>query len=174
MKDFRTALSRSSIKLEPIDYKNYNLFVFNPLSANPTKWSSTLKQFVGILPTNCLTVFDHFVKLACKGLISNMSNVTFTYEETEHKSAIEGSRTAEISTVNNDIDCDNLYYTIIGKLIVGPGEVKRIAENRRVKEDNIIIEKTGHVGLRVWGELIEGISNGSICKISDNSTDFCT
>ena len=106
--------------------------------------------------------------------MSNMSNVTFTYEETEHKSAIEGSRTAEISTVNNDIDWDNLYYTITGKLIVGPGEVKRIAENRRVKEGNIIIEKTGHVGLRVWGELIEGISNGSICKISDNSTDFCT
>ena len=24
----------------------------NPLSANPTKWSNTLKQFVGNLPTN--------------------------------------------------------------------------------------------------------------------------
>ena len=41
----------------------------NPLSANPTKWSNTLKQFAGNLPTNCLTVFDHFVKLALKGLI---------------------------------------------------------------------------------------------------------
>ena len=39
----------------------------NPLSANPTKWSNTLKQFVGNLPTNCLSVFDHFVKLALKG-----------------------------------------------------------------------------------------------------------
>ena len=38
----------------------------NPLSANPTKWSNTLKQFVGKLPTNCLSVFDHFVKLALK------------------------------------------------------------------------------------------------------------
>ena len=45
-------------------------FVFNPLSANPTKWSNTLKQFVGKLPTNCLSVFDHFVGLALKGLIS--------------------------------------------------------------------------------------------------------
>ena len=35
-----------------------------PLSANPTKWSNTLKQ----LPTKCLSVFDHFVKLALKGL----------------------------------------------------------------------------------------------------------
>ena len=42
--------------------------VFNPLSANFTKWSSTLKQFVGRLPTNCLSVFDHFVGLALKGL----------------------------------------------------------------------------------------------------------
>ena len=27
-----------------------------------------LKQFVGNLPTNCLSVFDHFVGLALKGL----------------------------------------------------------------------------------------------------------
>ena len=43
--------------------------VFNPLSANPTKWSNTLKQFGGNLPTNCLSVVDHFVKLALKGLM---------------------------------------------------------------------------------------------------------
>ena len=36
----------------------------------PTKWSNTLKQFVGNLPTNCLKVFDHFVKLTLKGLRS--------------------------------------------------------------------------------------------------------
>ena len=41
---------------------------FNPLSANFTKWSNTLKQFVGNLPTNCLSVFDRFVRLALKGL----------------------------------------------------------------------------------------------------------
>ena len=34
------------------------LFVnINPLSVNPTKWSNTLKQFVGNLPTNCLSVW---------------------------------------------------------------------------------------------------------------------
>ena len=41
---------------------------FNPLRANPTKLPNTLKQFVGNLPTNCLSVFGHFVKLALKGL----------------------------------------------------------------------------------------------------------
>ena len=40
----------------------------NPLSANRTKWWNLLKQFVGNLPTNCLSVFNHFVKLALKGL----------------------------------------------------------------------------------------------------------
>ena len=40
----------------------------NALSAKITKWSNTLKQFVGNLPTNCLSVFDHFVGLALKGL----------------------------------------------------------------------------------------------------------
>ena len=45
----------------------YNM-VFNPLSANFTKGSNTLKQFVSNLPTNCLSVFGHFVGLALKGL----------------------------------------------------------------------------------------------------------
>ena len=44
--------------------------VFNPLSANPTKWSDTFKQFVGKLQTNWLSVFDQFVKLVLKGLKS--------------------------------------------------------------------------------------------------------
>ena len=41
----------------------------NPLSANPTKWSNTLKQFAAKLPTNSLSVFDHFVKSALQRLI---------------------------------------------------------------------------------------------------------
>ena len=41
---------------------------FNPLSVNPEKWSKTLKQIVGNLPTICLSVFDHFMNLALKGL----------------------------------------------------------------------------------------------------------
>ena len=48
---------------------------FNPLRTNPTKWSKTLKQFVEILPTNCLSVFEHFVRLALKGLIESSQNV---------------------------------------------------------------------------------------------------
>ena len=35
-----------------------------PLSANPTKWSNTLKKFV-------LSVFDYFVGLTLKGSIRN-------------------------------------------------------------------------------------------------------
>ena len=41
---------------------------FNPLSANFIEWSNTLKQFVGNLPTNCLSVFGLFVRLALRGL----------------------------------------------------------------------------------------------------------
>ena len=41
---------------------------FNPLSASPTKWSDKLKEFVGKLPTNCWSEFEHFVGLALKGL----------------------------------------------------------------------------------------------------------
>ena len=46
----------------------------NPLSANPEKWSNTLKQIVGNLPTICLSVFDHFINLALKGLIFEKLN----------------------------------------------------------------------------------------------------
>ena len=40
----------------------------NPFSATFIKWSNTLKQFVGNLMMNCLSVFDHFVGLTLKGL----------------------------------------------------------------------------------------------------------
>ena len=41
--------------------------VLSLLNNNPTKWSNTLKQFVGNMPTTCLSVFDHFVGLTLKG-----------------------------------------------------------------------------------------------------------
>ena len=40
----------------------------NPLSEKLTKWPNTLKQFVGNLPTNCLSMFGNFVGLALKRL----------------------------------------------------------------------------------------------------------
>ena len=43
-----------------------NKTLLNPLSANPTKWSNTLKQFVG-KADQLFSVFDHFVGLALKG-----------------------------------------------------------------------------------------------------------
>ena len=46
----------------------YQLYYLNPLSADFTIWSDTLKQFVGKLLTNCWSVFDYFVGLALKGL----------------------------------------------------------------------------------------------------------
>ena len=51
--------------------------IVNPLSANPTSWSNALKQFVSKLLTNCLSVFDHFVILALKGLILAYSTATY-------------------------------------------------------------------------------------------------
>ena len=52
------------------EYQSFQLSknCLNPLSANPTKWSNTLKQFPYNLPTNCLSVFDHFMGLVLKGL----------------------------------------------------------------------------------------------------------
>ena len=56
-----------------LEIGNFSRFVLtpsplNPSSTNPTTWSNILKQFISNLPTNCLSVFHHFVKLALKGL----------------------------------------------------------------------------------------------------------
>ena len=60
----------------------YHFLVFNALSTNITKWSNTLKQFVGKLTTNCLSVFDHFVGLALKGLKYLITiKITYFYEK---------------------------------------------------------------------------------------------
>ena len=50
----------------------FPVITVNPLSVNLTKWSNTLKQFVGKLATNCLNVFDRFVILALKTLTMNI------------------------------------------------------------------------------------------------------
>ena len=57
--------------LHDVTIAKLQAYVLNPLSANFTKWSNTLKQFVGNLPTNCLSLFDHFVKLVLKGLMGD-------------------------------------------------------------------------------------------------------
>ena len=64
--------------LEELLCFTFGLFAFsnctrrhNPFSANFTKWSNTLKQFVGNMPKNCLSVFDHFVGLMLKDIIQH-------------------------------------------------------------------------------------------------------
>ena len=53
--------------------------MLNPLSANPTKCSNILKLFVGNLPTNCLSVFEYFVRLTLKGLKNNSLQFICTF-----------------------------------------------------------------------------------------------
>ena len=63
----KTPVIEFSTVLSLVQYKKF--LCLNPLSTNPKKWSNTLKQSVVKLPTNCLSVFDHFLGLALKGLI---------------------------------------------------------------------------------------------------------
>ena len=52
---------------------------YTPINASPTKWSNTLKQCVDNLLTNCLSVFDHFVGLALKGIWSTSQDKKLWY-----------------------------------------------------------------------------------------------
>ena len=68
----------------------------NSLNANPTKWSNTLKQLVGNLPTNCLSVFDHLVRLAIKGLMKDSqtdSSNTILKDKRNHNHDVSFSQT---------------------------------------------------------------------------------
>ena len=56
-------------KAEHCPEMNRSYWYFNYLTTNSTKWSNTLKQFVGKLPTNYLSVFVDFVGLALKGYL---------------------------------------------------------------------------------------------------------
>ena len=72
-KAFRRCLQNISctfnLHFVSISSRKVTIAIINPLSANPTNWSNVLKQFVSSLPTNYLSVFDHFVGLALKELM---------------------------------------------------------------------------------------------------------
>ena len=55
-----------------ISFKKADFETRSPLSANPTKWSNSLKSFNSKLATNCLSVFNHFVGLALKVGLSRL------------------------------------------------------------------------------------------------------
>ena len=75
--------------------QNRRLVIFlqyvNPLNADFTKWSNTLKQFVGNFPTNCLSVFDHFLRLALEGLRKKCRNCFCVLCDAKHLDILRGS-----------------------------------------------------------------------------------
>ena len=79
----------------------------NPLNAKFTKWSNTLKQFVGKLPTNCLSVFDYFVGLAFKGVhtgrfLSLVARNSGVAEETHILEKCAGRNTNSLVGIQKD------------------------------------------------------------------------
>ena len=63
IKSFKTIILFLCMQENKI-FPKVNLY---PLSANLTKWSKTVKQFVSNLPTNCFSLFDRFVEFVLKG-----------------------------------------------------------------------------------------------------------
>ena len=60
----------------------------NRLSAKLTKWPNTLKQLVSNLPTNCLSVFGHFVRLALKRLKKNSEETLRNHKKDKQSSGV--------------------------------------------------------------------------------------
>ena len=49
---------------------------FNHFSANPIKWKKHIQIICRLLPTNYLSVFDYFVRVARKGLTNSKTQAT--------------------------------------------------------------------------------------------------
>ena len=64
-------ISSNNFSSEFFLIENLPATVSNILNTNSTKWSNKLKQLDCNLPTNFLSLFDHFVGLALKGLKNN-------------------------------------------------------------------------------------------------------
>ena len=62
------SVSEFSRELRPLHGKEPRRFFFLTLLAPISQNGQTLKQFVGNLPTNCVSVFDYFVGFWRKGL----------------------------------------------------------------------------------------------------------
>ena len=73
-KDFRGYRKRTLDEMYHSHKKIHGTKSLNPLSANPTKWSNTLKQFVSCCRQIVLSVFDHFMGLALKVLPDFVDN----------------------------------------------------------------------------------------------------
>ena len=88
----------------------------NPLSAKPIKWSSTLKQFVGKLPTNCLILFDNFVELVLKGKHHGHERFFLIPRGTL---AISNSTRTKFNRAKKNL---NSYSSVISKWFCIPGD----------------------------------------------------
>ena len=84
------------------------LRTLNPLNVNFTKWSTTLKHFVGNLAMNCLSVLDHFVGLVLKGLSRST-----TREATRVQSLLYQKSSLALLVVNETYTKMLHYFTIL-------------------------------------------------------------
>ena len=93
--------------------------LFNPWSANSTKWSNTLKQFVGKLPTNCLSVFEHLVGLALIGLKKYwpLATIKFLHQTTPCRLQND-SKTKNITYVQKKSDLDGTEIALVMSIIL--------------------------------------------------------
>ena len=111
-KVFRRYVSRYIYRQIP----NNILVGVNPLSTNFTTWSNTLKQFVGKLPTNCLSVFDHFVGLTLKGLSLICYRIVCTCEKFQGDFILEKFVSSDFTIKTEFCQIDyQLNTTLTGK-----------------------------------------------------------
>ena len=105
----------------------------NSVNANPTKWSNILKQFVGNLPTNCLSVFDHLVRSALqrvKSLFCFRKSFWYSSKKIRKKGSSNEAKNSNIISAYPKSRTRNPRRLQVGPRDPGPETPKCICKTR--------------------------------------------
>ena len=116
--NFEICHAKNNLRRQISRFKNMSftcIIKLNPLSVNFTKWSNTLKQFVGNLPTNSLSVFGHFVGLTLKGLRTLREKYVSVFLRIQSKCGKIRTRKLWIRTLFTQRECAAFYSRVCSR-----------------------------------------------------------
>ena len=87
---------------------------------------------------------------------SDTKDVSFDFHEVKAQGGAISMK-VDIATLNR-ADPSDKYYSVAGKIFLGPDSPKTgISGNGVVKEDNVLIDNSGNINIRIWEPLLKDV-----------------
>ena len=97
--------------------------------------------------------------------IDQQNNISFKYQEEPENYFVNKSEPRTVDQCTKLEPKPGQYYTITGKIILGP-LVPHLANTTYVKEDVVLIDRTGQIDLHIWYPLYEQVKDGEVYCIT--------